>query len=365
MKKYFYSFTGCVLLCFLAAFDAQAQGCVAVRNMSSPGLNFGDHTHKGWQFSANYRYFRSYKHFRGREEEHHRVEQGTQVINNDNSVNFGITYSFNTRWSATVSIPVIYIDRSSRYEHSGNIGGRFHTESKGWGDIRATGYYNTTPGSHNGHFLVGLGFKAPTGNYHYRDYFHKPEGLVLLPVDQSIQPGDGGWGLITEIDAAKRIHGNFSAYLNALYMFNPRNTNGVLRRATPYTIPGTTIEIPLSNEMSVGDQYLWRVGVLYSTHGIQASLGGRMEGIPAEDILGKTDGFRRPGYIISVEPAFFYSTGSHVFGVNFPIALVRNRVRNVVDKAQGIHPDTGQPIIGDAAFADWLLSLTYAYRLMK
>jgi hypothetical protein len=363
MKSYFYGFLGCILLTFLATATVRAQGCVAVKNMSSPGLNFGDDTHNGWQFSLNYRYFRSYKHFSGTHEETHRVEEGTEVINNDNSINVGINYTFNSRWSATVAIPLIYIDRSSLYEHSGNSGGRFHTQSKGLGDVRATAYYNTTPGNHNGHFVVGLGFKAPTGDYNYKDYFHKRDGLTLLPVDQSIQLGDGGWGLITEIDVARTIKGKFSAYLSAMYMFNPRNTNGVLRRDEPYTVPSTGAAVPLSNEMSVGDQYFWRLGASFSTGGIQASMGARMEGIPAEDILGKSEGFRRPGYIISAEPSVFYSTGAHSFGVNFPIALERNRTRNTVDKARGNDPETGEPIIGDAAFADWLLSVTYVYRL--
>jgi hypothetical protein len=349
----------------IIACQCQGQGCVAVKNMSSHGLNFGDGSHNGWQFSLNYRYFRSYKHFRGPHEETERVEQGTQVINNDNSVNIGINYTFNSRWSATVAVPLLYIDRSSLYEHSGNNGGRFHTQSQGLGDIRATAYYNTRPDDHNGHLLFGLGVKAPTGDYNSKDYFHKPEGLVLLPVDQSIQPGDGGWGLITEIDFSRKIRGKFSGYLNAMYMFNPRNTNGVLRRSTLSTVPATGEPIPLSNEMSVGDQYFWRLGAMFSTNGIHASFGARMEGIPSEDILGKTDGFRRPGYIISAEPAVFYSTGPHSFGISFPIALERNRTRNAIDKKQGNDPNTGKPIIGDAAFADWLLSVTYAFRLMK
>lgn len=365
MKKNYYSIIGCILACLFASFHVRAQGCVAVKHMSSPGLNFGDDTHEGWQFSLNYRYFRSYKHFRGREEEHHRVEQGTEVINNDNSVNLGINYTFNNRWSATVAIPFVYIDRSSLYEHSGNDGGRFHTQSKGLGDIRATAYYNTIPDNHKGHLVLGLGFKAPTGNYNFKDYFHKETGLTLLPVDQSIQPGDGGWGLITEIDVARNISGNFSAYLNAFYMFNPRNTNGVLRRSSPYTMHDSNVAIPLSNEMSVSDQYFWRIGAAYSINGIQPSLGARMEGIPSEDLLGKSNGFRRPGYILSLEPGCFYSTGSHSFGVNVPIALVRARTRNTTDKIQGIDPDTGKPTNGDAAFADWLLSVSYAYRLMN
>ena len=364
MKKNLYCFVIPILL-VIFSIDAKSQGCVAVKNMNGPGLNFGDGSHSGWQFSLNYRYFRSYKHFRGTHEETERVENGTEVINNDNSINLGVNYTFNSRWSATVTIPFMYIDRSSLYEHSGNDGGRFHTQSKGLGDIRATAYYNAIQGNHNGHLILGLGAKLPTGDYNYKDYFHKPEGLVLLPVDQSIQPGDGGLGLITEVDVARMISAKFSAYLNAMYMFNPRNTNGVLRRSTPYTMPLTGEPIPLSNEMSVCDQYFWRLGVTFASKGIQAGLGARMEGIPSEDILGKTSGFRRPGYIISAEPSVYYSLGVHTFGVNFPIALERNRTRNVIDKTQGTNPTTGKPIIGDAAFADWLLSLTYSFRLMK
>lgn len=366
MKSYIYYFLGCFFLTAISAANVQAQGCVAVKNMTGHhNLNFGDEPQSGWQFSVNYRYFRSYKHFRGTHEETERVENGTEVINNDNSVNLGINYTFNNRWSATIAIPLIYIDRSSLYEHSGNNGGRFHTQSKGLGDIRAIAYYNAIPMNHNGHFLAGLGVKIPTGDYNHKDYFHKREGLVLLPVDQSIQPGDGGFGVVTEFDISRLIAGKFSSYLNAMYMFNPRNTNGVLRRAAPLTVPSTNEEIPLSNEMSVGDQYLWRLGATFTSNGLQAGLGARMEGIPSEDLIGKSNGFRRPGYIISAEPSVFYSTGAHTFGVSFPIALKRNRTRNTNDKAQGVNPTTGEKIIGDAAFADWLLSFTYAFRLMK
>jgi hypothetical protein len=364
MKAFiYYCFATLFFLSVVATDKLHAQGCVAVKNLTSPGLNFGDTPAKGWQFTVNYRYFRSYKHFRGPDEQQERDAEGTQVINNDNSVNLGVNYNFNSRWSALVTVPFMYIDRSSLYEHSGNNGGRFHTQSQGLGDIRATAYYNTTPENQMGHFLVGLGVKTPTGNYHTKDYFHKPEGLVLLPVDQSIQLGDGGWGIITEVDIMRHIGGKFSGYLNALYMSNPRNTNGVLRRATPVTVPATGEEIPRSNEYSVSDQYFWRLGAQFMSGSFTGSLGVRMEGIPSKDIIGGSEGFRRPGYITSIEPGCFYTTGQHSFGVTFPIAVDRNRTRNSIDKAQGNNPTTGQPIIGDAAFADWLLSVTYVYRM--
>jgi hypothetical protein len=146
-------------------------------------------------------------------------------------------------------------------------------------------------------------------------------------------------------------------------MFNPRNTNEVIR-STSLTTGADGTPIPNSNEFSVCDQYMLRAGARYETHfGLQASLGGRMECIPSKDLVGKSDGFRRPGYIVSVEPSAFYTKGQHTVGFNLPIALVRNRTRSQIDIARGINPSTEKPYHGDAAFADWLLSLTYAYRI--
>ena len=356
MKKYIYLFVFSILACH--SYDLQAQGCVAVKNMSTCSMNFGERS-QGFQLSLNYRYFRSYKHFVGSHEETHRVEQGTQVINNDNSINVGVGYTFNNRWSASLIIPYIFIDRSSMYEHLGNSSGqRFHTQSNGLGDIRLIGYYNALGTDyHNGTLTLGFGLKAPTGKYDVTDFFHKSEGLVENVVDQSIQLGDGGLGIITELDFNHNITGNLNGYATAMYMFNPKNTNGVKRSEN------LTGNIPRSNEFSVTDQYMVRLGALYHADAFQFSLGGRMECIPSKDLVGDSDGFRRPGYIISAEPSAYYTTGQHTFGFNFPIALVRNRTRSQIDIARGINPNTLEPYHGDAAFADWLLSVTYVYRL--
>jgi hypothetical protein len=363
MKKYLY---GILSLLFAVALSepASAQGCVAVKNMSSCSLNWGaDQNYSGWQASLNYRYFRSYKHFRGKHEETERVENGTEVINNDNSINLGLTYTFNSRWSVSAFAPYIWIDRSSLYEHLGNSietnpnQERFHTQSQGVGDLRILAYFNALPHKADGSLIIGAGFKLPTGNYRVKDYFQKDEGPTLLPVDQSIQLGDGGTGFIVDTDYSQKIAGKFFGYLNAMYMINPRNTNGVLRSNN------LSNNIPLSNEMSVPDQYMLRAGARFVNNGMQVSLGTRIEGIPAEDLVGDSDGFRRPGYIISAEPSVLYSTGNHTFGLNIPIALARNRTQSHLDKERT--RVTGQYQHGDAAFADWLLSVSYAYRFAK
>jgi hypothetical protein len=349
-------------LLLVGKLDLRAQGCVAVRNMTSSSFSY-DTTGmvSPWQFSLNYRYFHSFRHFRGTEEETNRVDEGTNVINNDNSILVGITYSPNNRWTFGLTLPYLNIDRSSLYEHYGNRPGnqRFHTQAAGIGDMRLAAYYAVRQ-NHRMNLTVGLGVKRPTGNYNTKDYFHKlssegEDSLVYKPVDQSIQLGDGGFGVIVEFDASYMFSRDFSLYATGLYLSNPRNTNGIERSSN---LSGG---IPLSNEFSVVDQFLTRLGVRYSVNAFQFALGGRFEGIPSEDLIGKSDGFRRPGYIISIEPAIGYIVGKHSFGVSLPIALERNRTQNTVDKIRT--EQTGSHVQGDAAFADWLLSVSYAYRL--
>lgn len=354
-----------MLLAFVSSYtlistNAYSQGCIAIRNIVN-GTSVSGNQPKTWQFSANYRFFKSYKHFVGTEEQTQRVAQGTNVINHDNSLIFGANYTYNSHWNFSIAIPLLYIDRSSLYEHYGNSSGqRFHTQGKGLGDIRVNADYVFF---NNGktRLMAGLGVKLPTGNYHAKDYFHKLDAnnnpiLEEKYVDQSIQPGDGGLAATVDLDFVQRLSNSFQLYANGLYLFNPRNTNGVARSPSPGTIP-------FSNEFSVADQFFARAGVQYQIKNFTAGLGGRVEGIPSKDIIGKSDGFRRPGYIVSAEPTLYYNSGNHIFGISVPVALVRNRTISSIDKAKTLEDGTVHH--GDAAFADYLISFSYAYRLAK
>jgi hypothetical protein len=221
------------------------------------------------------------------------------------------------------------------------------------------GYYSAKMFGGKSSMMYGMGLKLPTGNYNYKDNFYTINGIEMRPVDQSIQPGDGGLGLLTEINFMSHLTEKFSLYANALYMFNARNTNGTR------TFRETLSPI-LANEaiMSVPDQYMVRAGAQFSIKGKWGlSIGGRLEGIPVRDAVGKSDGFRRPGYILSAEPSVTYHKGPHSFNINLPVALVRNRLQSVTDRETEIA--TGNPRHGDAAFADYLVSMSYAYKLSK
>jgi hypothetical protein len=373
--KSFYTLACVAILTLSFSNKAAAQGCVAVRNIMSGASGLSNEP-KSWQFSANYRYFHSYKHFVGTDHQEHREEQRTNVINNDHSIILGANYTLTTKWSFGVSVPLIYINRTSLYEHYGNTPGnpRFGTSSAGLGDVRLIANYLLLDKSKM-KLQIGLGAKLPTGNYKYEDEFHRrgklgQDSLITRVVDQSIQPGDGGFGILASFDAAYMVSDKISLYASGMYLSNPRNTNGVVRTAN-LTRDANGEFIPLSNEFSVADQYFARAGARVNlSESFQASLGGRIECIPSHDIIGSEDGFRRPGYIVSADPAIFYIKGNHIFGLNVPVALVRDRTRNTIDIARGMdtNPNSeryGKPIQGDAAFADFLVSFSYAFKLSK
>ncbi|RMG57197.1 MAG: hypothetical protein D6722_25255 [Bacteroidetes bacterium] len=355
----------CLLLMLLAG-PVWGQGCVAIRHFSScgaqaPGQNFlgqGD-----WQVGMTYRYFKSFRHFRGTHEEPDRVTNETEVINHAHAWDFVATYGLNDRWFASLVLPMVINTRSSLYEHGRNE--RNTTYSRGLADSRLSlGYWLRDPAQAGGfNASLALGVKLPTGNYHATDIFYNvgPEGSSeVRPVDQSIQPGDGGFGATLEVQLLQQWSGGLSLFASGFYLANPRETNGVR------TFRETLSPI-LNNEaiMSVPDQYGLRAGLNYTKPGspIAAMLGARFEGIPVRDLIGGSAGFRRPGMVLSVEPGLSWGRGPLSVNVSVPVALLRARPQSVTDLET--EAATGQPRQGDAAFADYLLNIGLVYRLAR
>ena len=342
-----------------------AQGCVAIRGFSgcASGLSNTFGTSKGELFAnTGFRYFKSFRHFRGSHEETERVEDGTEVINKSYFLDVSLTYGITDRLYGTITIPLTYHDRSSMYEHGGNppdgLGERHHTSSKGLSDIRmGVGYWLVDPTKgKNFNYAIGLGVKLPTGSHDYKDNFYNQREnrneTIYTVVDQSIQPGDGGTGITIDVQGFHILSDQFVLTSNLYYMLNPKETNGVLTRR------GTS-------EFSCPDQFAARIGSFFNTkiHGFSLYAGGRIEGVPSDDLFGGSAGYRRPGYAISVEPGLAYSKNNFAVNVSVPLALYRNRVQSYSDKQRTA--ETGEYQNGDAAFADYLLSFTFTYRFGK
>lgn len=353
-------------LCILLNNYAQSQGCVAIRSTgSSCAVQIPGQSDNKWQFNANYRYFKSFRHFKGKEEQKERLEQNTEVINYSHALDLSIVRKLSERWSLSLNVPILSNVRSSLYEH-GLVNGTYvkrerrNTESFGLGDMRISAYYWVfdPAKAKKGNLQAGMGIKFATGDYDYKDYWHNvgPGGSSeLRTVDQSIQLGDGGTGITAEINAYYNIASNVNVYANAFYLANPREVNGTRTYRE-------TLSAALANETicSVPDQYMVRAGASYMVNRFSFMAGARVDGIPVYDLVGGSEGFRRPGYAIAVDPGVSYSTTKTTLYLSVPVAVSRNRTQSVTDKE--MTKLTGTYRQGDAAFSDYVVNLGVSFK---
>jgi hypothetical protein len=209
---------------------------------------------------------------------------------------------------------------------------------------------DTHPG---GNLQLGVGVKIPTGQNNATDTFRVLSGGVVTnqirTVDQSIQPGDGGFGILVDASTFKAVAGGkLSIYGGGAYLSTPGEKSNV---QTYRTAPGEGV-------MSIADQFLARGGVAFpipKVANMMFSGGLRVEGVPVTDIIGGDTGFRRPGVAVSIEPTInMIVKGKNAVTLSVPVAIYRNRFQSVPDKARGAH--------GDAAFADYLILAGYSRR---
>ncbi|MEZ5401694.1 MAG: hypothetical protein R2729_18620 [Bryobacteraceae bacterium] len=299
---------------------------------------------KLWTFTSGYRYQPSFRHFIGTVEQKQREINRNQIYNLYHLLDFSLERQITPRWSAGVSVPVLFAHRNQLYPPRG----RQVVNSIGDISFGGRAWVFKPPTESGDNISIGAFLKVPTGKYNATATATTAQGQVITATaDQSVQAGDGGVGVAVDLQAYKRIMWQTEIYFAGLYLFNPRNTNGV---ATFRTAPGEQV-------MSVADQYLFRAGVgrpVPKIRGLAVSFGGRIEGVPVRDAFGKSDGFRRPGYAISLDPGMLYARGSYMFSLNIPFAVERNRRRSVPDIANGRH--------GDAAFADYAIMVSLSRR---
>lgn len=322
------------------------------------GANQDPYLNKGeWQLNTSFRWLRSFRHFSGTEEQVDREKERNNVVNRQQLFDLGATYALDRQTNLSLSVPIlVYGSWSIPLPIRPDPGPRYVQSTEGIGDIvlSARRWLLDCGHNHSGNVMLGVGLKLPTGKYDAKDRFPDITGgnPKVKPVDQSIQPGDGGTGVVLDLQAFKSW-GDVTAYATASYLINPRDTNG-----TPSILANLLPTIPPASRYkavnSVPDQYLARAGVavpIKKLRGLSVLLGARIEGVPVEDLFGDSNGFRRPGYAIFVEPGLVYNQGKNTFSLTVPVATQRNRPK---DYAQ---------IEGDATFADYMVLIGYTRRL--
>lgn len=220
----------------------------------------------------------------------------------------------------------------------------------GLGDARLTwNRWLLDPAQHaGGNASLSVGVKVPTGQSQATDTAFRPDGAVEVPVDIAIQPGDGGFGVIVEGVGFRRVAPRLHAYGAGFYLFSPRETNSAVTTVPVYG---------RYRNLSVPDQYFGRVGLNYALapgKGVSISLGARVDGVPVRDVVGGSEGFRRPGFSVYAEPGLAVARRSLTFSLSTPVAAYRNRQKNVYDHEYSGH--------GPGAFARYLIIASVSRR---
>jgi len=377
-----------IIVFSLSVNKTNAQGCVAVRQMggvtainaeSNYNLSKGD-----FQVGANYRYFHSWRHFVGTQEQPQRQntgggigidgkDRGNAVNIYSHSLDLNLSYGISNRFQVNLTIPYVHNERSQVLKQTAPVKDtfRYSIYAKGLGDIRmSVNYWVFDPAkSMKGNLMIGAGLKLPTGKYDAVDQAPQSNGQIKYAiVDQAIQPGDGGLGFSLELQAFRQLHKDVYAFANGYYMFNPRGNNSAAKSAPKAGLEGY-------EKFASPDQYFARAGFLTAVgkaKKLTLSLAGRWEGIPAYDAFGSSVGFRRPGYVVAIESGIAYRTGQHSFSLFVPYNFIKNRIQSAADivdqnqqNAKITDPAKKVHVQGDAAFADYSISLGYAYRFAK
>jgi hypothetical protein len=319
---------------------------------SNPYANAGE-----TQINVSTRNLNSTDHYSGDVEQVQRQTLGTYVVNEQHALDVTLSRALTERASMSVGVPFVAASWGIPSPIAPAPGPRANEDARGLGDISVTGRYWLLPTARfiTGNISAGVGVKMPTGNEGYRDTYPDRNGNNNQPryVDQSVQPGDGGWGLILEFSGFKRLPGA-QLFGSANYLVNPRDTNsttsGSINRLPPNTPPTGN---PDRFYNSVPDQFMARLGgaVPIGQTGFAVSVAWRVEGMPRYDLIGASHGFRRPGVEMFVEPGFSYAKGSQMYSFQVPLAYYRNRFPD---------PYTGAP--GDATFPNYIILASYGYR---
>ena len=299
----------------------------------------------GWQAGIAYRRFTADEFYVGHEQ-HNELGPGKQGLDfHVHSVTLSASYAITERLALSLDVPwstgtVSFIRADGK---------RHPMSASGLGDMHLVGsaWVWDPHDAPRGNISFGLGMKAPTGTHTATDYAWSANGdSTLVPADQSVQLGDGGWGVILKAQGFRQIRGSSFVYAAGEY----------LAATTTHTeVPGPRGPQQL---LAVPDVYSIRAGAttgVPANHAVTLSLGMRQDATTRANLIGGKDMFfRRPAIVGYVDPGLSIARGRDTYFLNTPVRVYQNFRQDYFYK-----PGDGAPG-GD--LARYLLVMGYTYR---
>ena len=273
-------------------------------------------------------------------------------------INLDVIYGLSNRLSLDLTIPFA-VGKGVVMQGPAGSQTQRQWDAQGLGDMSLQAEYWLSnpeiPSRVNG--SVGLGIKAPTGRDDVQGtvYSNQLGRDVRGPIDEAAQLGTGGWQLLLRAQGTTAITGPFFGYASGYYGLSLTEhtdvVNGGALRGDPDTYSGRLGAAYLTPFRLTGV----RDDVLASDEGLVVSVGGRVNGVTVKDLVGGGDLYwRRPGYVIYVEPGLTWTLGANMATVSVPVRVYANKLDSLLDVSLNRH-------LG-ASFASYLFLASYARR---
>ena len=298
---------------------------------------------KHWEIGAAFRRLSADQWFVGSQVSESAAPFGQPLFLGIESLDATLTYGVTDRVSVTLTVPFSRGTHSRFYAD----GIRHTVKAAGLGDISgiANIWLRRPSAESSGNVALGFGLKTASGDNGVVDNFFLAGGSVTKnPVDQSIQLGDGGVGVILQLQSYRKLRGGISSYLYAWYLLTPRE-----KTAVPSPLSGVPLSVP--------DVYSARSGLsfpLLRKLAISGSFGPRIDGIPLRDAVGGSSGFRRPGYSLYLDPGIVVTARRSTWSVNVPVRVHQDFQRSLADIERGS--------AGGGDLAKYLILIGYTIR---
>jgi hypothetical protein len=331
----------------LAPAGAAAQGCEPIRfttpvNLGGVGQAYAQ-SGREWQLGLAYRRLASDEFFVGTEEDPSKGPGGQSPEFRIHTFVADVGYAFNDQFRLRLAVPF----STGQVAAYSPTGARTEQNATGIGDVSLMGEgWLFKPRTHErGNIGFGLGFKAPTGSHKIKTEVPTSTGTADVIADQTIQPGDGGWGILLESQGFHQITERSNAYAYGFYMVSPKAESDVKRAGVPWSVP---------------DVYSARLGASYDVQqdwGLALSLGGRFDGIPVHDLLGGGDEttVKRSAQILYADPGLSFARGKSTFTLSVPYRLWVNREKSELEQST-------PGAVNGGGFAKFLVFASYGSR---
>jgi len=289
----------------------------------SGGL-LGPYLEKGeWEIQGSFNRYSTNDFFTGSELQNNVIAANAEPKEGAGSLNFQGAYALTRNINLTADVPITLYD----YWNYPLGGTRYEMKTHGFGDVVLGGrvwLFNTEKNS-NQNVALQLALRLPTGDSNYQVLY--PNGLgqdiTYRAAKVDIQPGSGALGLRLAAQGFRRFR-HFAVYGNALYLFSLKQQNDTYSINSTLN-PGGPAAVPANMRYNATpDSYLYNAGVSVPVphlKGLSFSLGGGMVGVPTYNVLTGSEGFRQPGYLVTLNPGLSLNTQLASYFIGVPVRV--------------------------------------------